>query len=206
MAVATLSAVSLSSSWRRVSRCMLHARICSAGPAREQCSRWPREPSSSSSCSCPRSSSQRHERSGGASGGHGAPRGASGAREPTTDEAPPLTLSEVTFGLLSSDGHGTVSAFVAPLLSPLLAVLPAGVAKGCSPVQLCAAAVAWMAAACGLRRAGWRWPLLGGALVALGVQEVVETLIVLLDGAGGAAEAGGAAAAAAAFGGVEAHI
>jgi hypothetical protein len=51
-----------------------------------------------------------------------------------------------------------------------------------APVSLALSVASWIAAAIGLRRAGWQWPLMGGALVALGVQEVVENIAALLGG------------------------
>ena len=50
-----------------------------------------------------------------------------------------------------------------------------------APTHLALAAASWCAAAAGLRRCGWRYPVVGGALVSLGVQEVVETVSAILS-------------------------
>ena len=48
-----------------------------------------------------------------------------------------------------------------------------------APTQLVLAFVSWVSAAVFLRRTRWRFPVCGGALVALGMQEVAETLAVV---------------------------
>ena len=53
---------------------------------------------------------------------------------------------------------------------------------GNSPAQLVLALAAWGAAALWLHRAGWRYPVIGGALVALGTQEVVENVASFIEG------------------------
>ena len=42
------------------------------------------------------------------------------------------------------------------------------------------AIASWLSAGLGLRRIGWRYPFCGGALVALGMQEVVDVTVSVL--------------------------
>ena len=70
--------------------------------------------------------------------------------------------------------------------SSMVSLLSAGstwlYSGGNSPAQLVLALAAWGAAALWLHRAGWRYPVIGGALVALGTQEVVENVASFIEG------------------------
>jgi len=69
-------------------------------------------------------------------------------------------------------------AVPAPPLSPLTALASAAEANlptlPLPALQVFVAVVSWLAAASWLRRSGWQYPLLCGALVALGMQEIVD--------------------------------
>jgi hypothetical protein len=59
-----------------------------------------------------------------------------------------------------------------------------GAAAGVAPSQLVGGAGSWLAASLWLRHSGWEHPLVCGAFVALGMQEVVEFVSVLLPWGG----------------------
>ena len=91
-------------------------------------------------------------------------------------------LAETTRGLQSPE-HAPSSTSLASSSSSVLATVLAPFLETVipvAPIHVILSSCTWAAAAIGLQRAGWRWPCAAGALVSLGMQEVVEEMVALV--------------------------
>ena len=113
-------------------------------------------------------------RKGGGKGGSGGARSSTGTGGGAPSQKP-------AFDALGGGGsaEGGSAAIAGSLLAFVAMLLPGGQER-IAPIQLLLALAGWAVAAVGLRRGGWRYPVLCGALVALGTQEVVEKAFLAL--------------------------